>query len=311
MALIPIAKDDDAGQKTFTNSADLVGRNPQYGLDIAGMLSKTPPAQQIYYATVLSEAKSGWTPALQEKYFKWFSTAFTYKGGNSYIGFIEKARKMALAHVSKDKMDHFNAISGNSLLITNGRRVAVAGNPKGPGRNWTMEDALAVVNSDSTDRSFTQGRMLFSASLCSNCHSIKGEGGSVGPELTQLGTRFSNRDILESIIHPSKVISDQYAATEFTMKDGTTVFGRLKNEDGGKYYISMNPFAPQTLQVINKKDVVSSKLSDVSIMYPGTINRLNKEELKDLMAYLVSGANKSHDVYKPKANKTTASAGSK
>ncbi len=306
MALLAVAKDDDNGQKTFTSSSDLVGRNPQYGLDIAGMLAKTPPAQKIYYATVLSEAKNGWTPALREKYFQWYNTAFGFKGGNSYIGFIEKARKMALANASKEKFEHFNSISGNSLLVTKGRNVAVVGNPKGPGRDWKMEDALNVVNNDSTDRDFAQGKMLFTAALCSNCHSMKGEGGgAVGPDLSQLGTRFSNRDILESIILPSKVISDQYAATDFIMKDGSTITGRLKNEENGKYYISMNPFSPQTLQVIQKKDVASTKLSNVSIMFPGTINRLNKEELKDLLAYLTSGANKNHEVYKPKANKAT------
>ncbi len=308
MALLATAKDDKNYQKTFTSSSDLVGRNPQYGLDIAGMLAKTPPAQKIYYATVLSEAKAGWTPALREKYFQWYSTAFAYKGGNSYVGFIEKARKMALTNAPKEKMEHFSTISGNAMLVANGRRFTVLGNPKGPGRDWKMDDAMQVVNTDSTNRDFANGKMLFSASLCSTCHNMRGEGGgAVGPDLTQLGTRFSNRDILESIIQPSKVISDQYAATEFTMKDGSVVSGRLKNEENGKYYISMNPFAPQTLQVVLKKDVVKTKLSDVSIMYPGTINRLNKEELKDLLAYLTSGGDKNNDVYKAKPNKSTAS----
>jgi putative heme-binding domain-containing protein len=124
-----------------------------------------------------------------------------------------------------------------------------------------------------------------------------------------LDPTLHNRDILEAIIEPSKEISDQYAATDFIMKDGSTLTGRLKSDENGKYYVSMNPFAPQTLQVILKKDVASTKLSDVSIMYPGTINRLNKEELKDLMAFLVSAANKSHDIFKPKAAKSTATSG--
>jgi hypothetical protein len=42
-------------------------------------------------------------------------------------------------------------------------------------------------------------------------------------------------------------------------------------------------------------------------MFPGTINRLNKEELKDLIAYMVSGANKNHAIYKPKTAKNTNS----
>ena len=158
-----------------------------------------------------------------------------------------------------------------------------------------------TVQKDSTDRSFEQGKMLFSAVQCISCHTMKGEGGAVGPALTQLGTRFSSRDILESILEPNKVISDQYAYTSFYMKDGKSVTGRLKNEDSEKYYISQNPFAPQTFREVMKKDVVRTRISDVSSMYPGMINSLNKEELKDLMAYLVSGSNENHQIYKAKA----------
>jgi putative heme-binding domain-containing protein len=304
MALMATAKDDKNDQKTFTGSEDLVARHPQYGLDIAGMLAKTPPAQQIYYATVLGDAKSGWTTPLREKYFKWFNTAFTYRGGNSYIGFIEKSRQMALAKVPKEKFEYYNNLSGSSLLVANGNRVSFVGNPKGPGRNWKLEDAVAAVSDDTTNRNFAQGKMLFSAALCASCHRMRGEGGSSGPDLSQVGTRFTPKDILESIIHPNKVISDQYAATEFTLKDGSTIFGRLKNEEGGKYYVSTNPFSPNVVETIAVRDVVDKKLSDVSIMFPGTINRLNKEEVKDLLAYLVSGANKNHEIYKPK-NATT------
>jgi len=44
--------------------------------------------------------------------------------------------------------------------------------------------------------------------------------------------------------------------------------------------------------------VSSTKLSRISLMMPGLINRLNNEELKDLLAYLMAGGNKEHDVYK-------------
>lgn len=300
LVLLSLAKDDDAGQKAITQSSDLILRNPQYGLDIAGMLAKTPPAQQIYYATVLSEAKNGWTPVMREKYFKWFYTAFGFKGGNSYIGFIDKARKMALANAPKEQFAHFNTISGNALLEGNGMKLVNLAKPKGPGKSWKMADGLTAIQNDSTNRDFEQGKMMFAATLCGTCHGMRGEGGSVGPDLTQLGTRFSSRDMLESIIEPNKVISDQYASTTFFLKNGTSVLGRLMNEDKDKYSISQNPFAPQTLREILKKDVVRTRISDVSIMFSGMINRLNKEELKDLMAYLTAGGNKDHEVYKPK-----------
>ncbi|MEJ7739828.1 MAG: c-type cytochrome [Chitinophagaceae bacterium] len=301
------AKDDDSLQKTFSNSSDLILRNPQYGLDIAGMLSKTPPAQQIHYATALSAAKDGWTQQTRDKYYKWFTTAFGYKGGNSYIGFIDRARKMALATVSKDQFAHYNALSGSALLdANNGNRLATTvTRPKGPGRNWNLDSALAVIQNDSTTRNLEQGKAMYGATLCSSCHRLGGEGGEIGPDLSQLGTRFSVKDILVSIIEPSKEISDQFAATYFYMKDGSSVVGRVKNQDKNKYYISQNPFAPQSIREIPKKDVSKASISDApSIMFPRLINPLNSEELKDLMAYLVSGGNKNHEVYKTKMAKT-------
>lgn len=304
LALMDKAKDNDSLQKTFSNSSDLILRNPQYGMDIAEMLAKTPPAQQIYLATALSVAKDGWTPQTHDKYFKWVSTAFGYKGGHSYIGFIDRARKMALANVSKDEFARYDKLSGGALLdANNGNRLATnVARPKGPGRRWLLDSALAVIEANSTPRNHEQGKAMFSATLCSSCHRLGGEGGEIGPDLTQLGTRFSNKDILESIINPSKEVSDQFAATYFYMKDGSSIVGRVKNQDNTKYYVSQNPFAPQSIRQIAKKDVARASKSDApSIMFPGLINSLNPEELKDLMAYLVSGGNKNHEVYKQKS----------
>lgn len=292
------AGSNDLGLETSTASSDLILRNPQYGLDIARMLEKVPPLQQTYYATMLSREKTGWTPDLRTKYFTWFANAFKFQGGRSYIGFIDKARKLALANVSKDQFDRYDKLSGAELLSKSGNDLATDYIPKGPGRRWELDKALAVVDSGLIARNFDTGKNIFSAVLCRNCHSMGGQGGDIGPDLTQLGTRFSNKDMLESIIYPDKVVSDQYASTIFTLKNGESVLGRLVNEDKGSYSISQNPFAPDQLRKIPKKDVVSKKYSTVSIMLPGLINSLNPNELKDLIAYLKSGGNQEHEVYK-------------
>lgn len=300
MALMATAKDENPKDKSVSEGSDLILRNPQYGLDIANMLAKVPPAQQTYYANVLSQAKTGWTPQLQETYFKWFANAFQFKGGRSFVGFIDKSRKAALKNVPQDRFAYFNALSGDSLLNRSGIDLAQVARPKGPGKNWQMETALPLVQEGLTGRNLEQGKAMYAATLCSSCHAMKGEGGAVGPDLTQLGTRFSARDMLEAIIHPSKTISDQYAATVFSLKNGSSVLGRLTNEDATKYYISQNPFAPETVRTLLKKDVIKTKVSDISVMLPGMINGLNAEELKDLMAYLMSGGNKENAVYSSK-----------
>lgn len=299
MELMANAKDDSVDQKTFTQSSDLIFRNPQYGLDIASMLSKTPPAQQTYYAVMLSAADEGWTPELHNQYFKWFANAFThYKGGQSFVGFVDRARKLALEHVPNDRLAYFNTLSGDTLLNKSGRSLASdAKQPEGPGRRWTMEEAVPATDTLS-NADFDNGKAMFTASLCSSCHGMRGEGADIGPDLTQLGTRFSTKDMLEAIIDPSKTISDQYAATIFYLKGGNSVVGRLINQNDQSYFVSQNPFSPDQLREIPKADVTRTKLSDVSIMLPGLINRLNEQELRDLMAYLMAGGNKDHPIYK-------------
>jgi putative heme-binding domain-containing protein len=160
-----------------------------------------------------------------------------------------------------------------------------------------VEEALAIVDSGNGSRNYEQGKAMFAASLCRTCHQVKGEGGVAGPDLTQLGTRFSNKDMLEAIIAPSKTISDQYGSTVFFLKTGGSVLGRLIRQDNEKYYISQNPFDTQTIKVILKKNVVRTRVSEISPMLPGMINGLNPDELKDLMAFLKSGGNPNHPVY--------------
>ncbi len=302
LPLLDIVKDDTTEQPTVSASSDLIMRNPQYGMDLAEVLSSTPPAQQIYNAILLSNVKSGWTEDDFDKYFKWLYKAYGYKGGRHYLEYLKETKKEALSLVPKNKYKYYDSISTNTKSeksVIDWVRVMSDG---GPGRQWKLQAALDTVEV-LENRDFKSAQAMYTASACITCHTMRGEGGTIGPDLTQLGTRFTKRDILESIIEPNKVISDQYASTVFSLKDGNSVIGKLVKEENGKYYVSQNPFAPDQLKEINVKDVVTSKPADVSLMPPLLINNLNPERLRDLMAYLVSGGNENHPVFKPKDKK--------
>tara|TARA_R110002020_G_scaffold22405_1_gene75759 strand:+ start:34156 stop:36849 length:2694 start_codon:yes stop_codon:yes gene_type:complete len=288
----------DVMANTATNSSDLILRNPEYGMDIAQTLKNMPPAQHTYYGIVLSNVTEGWTPALRERYFKWFYRAFSFKAGRSYIGFIDKARQMALSHVPKSQFELYNKMSGDSLLSSSGNDLAFAVQPKGPGKNWQKGDIADLLANGLGKRNFEQGANMYVATTCITCHSMRGKGENIGPDLTQLGSRFSQEDILKAIIDPSEVISDQYNSTTFELKNGQSVVGRLVNEDDKNYTISQNPYAPEITRDIAKDQVVGRKLSTISLMPPGTINRLNPEELKDLLAYLITGGDPDNEMYK-------------
>jgi len=282
-----------------TSSSEVVMRNPQYGLDIANMLAQMPSTQHTFYATVLSQQKAGWTEETRNRYFSWFNKAFDYKGGRSYVGFIDRARKIALTNVSKADFAKYDKMSGGEKLSQSGNDLVGEYSIKGPGRRWSLEQADSVITAESIKgRDFETGKLIYHAVLCSKCHAIAGEGENAGPDLTQLATRFSTKDVLEAIIDPNKAISDQYAATAISFKNGGSIVGRIANEDDTHYYVAQNPFTPNELEKVAKKDVASMYYSPVSVMLPGLINGLNPEELKDLMAFLMSGGNKDNDLYK-------------
>jgi putative heme-binding domain-containing protein len=103
--------------------------------------------------------------------------------------------------------------------------------------------------------------------------------------------------MLQSIVEPSKTISDQYGATVFYLKEGGSVVGRMINQDNDKYTISQNPFSPQTTRDVLKKDVLRTRISEISPMLPGMINRLNGQELRNLLGYLKAGGDKNNALY--------------
>jgi len=282
------------------SSEDLILRNPQYGLDIARMLEKMPEPQQTYLAIMLSKAEKGWNPEMRETYFSWYRKAFSYRGGNSYIGFIDKARNFALKNVSKGKRKYYDELSGGDLLTDSGNDLERSDYPKGPGKNYQLKDMDTLFAAELKNRSFKTGKSMYNATTCIRCHSIKGDGGNVGPDLTQIGTRFSTKDIMEAILLPSKTISDQYATTEFQLKNGKSMVGKITNEDEENYYIAQNPYVADVLVKVPKKNVSSKNYSSVSSMLPGLVNSLNAEELRDLVAYLKSGGDENHPVFKSK-----------
>jgi putative heme-binding domain-containing protein len=94
-------------------------------------------------------------------------------------------------------------------------------------------------------------------------------------------------DILESIIDPSKVISEQYANEELTLKNGDLAVGRIVDENDTTVTVRPSLLGPD-MRTIQKSDVQSKQLSKVSPMPPGLVSTLSKEDILDLLAYLAS-----------------------
>ncbi len=122
---------------------------------------------------------------------------------------------------------------------------------------------------------------------CAACHRFGSEGGGVGPDLTAVGGRFGVRDLLDAIVEPSKVISDQYAAVSIAKTDGQVVTGRVGNMHGDILSVIEDMFDPGATTDVRRGDIEEMKLSDVSPMPAGLLNSLTEGEIQDLCAFLL------------------------
>src|SRR5689334_383508 len=95
-----------------------------------------------------------------------------------------------------------------------------------PAVQASREAMLEAHVKDEKGGSAAEGRPLFEK-LCAGCHRFGAIGKDVGPDLTTITSRFKKRDILESILFPSKIISDQYQAEMIELNDGTLITGVL------------------------------------------------------------------------------------
>ena len=131
------------------------------------------------------------------------------------------------------------------------------------------------------------------------CHRIGNEGSSgVGPDLSGAGSRYSIRDLLENIIEPSAVISDQFGTEQIERSDGDPLIGRVVGEEDGELLVMANPFAPDDKTKVKTSAVKSRKPFNLSMMPPGLINSLNPEELQDLLAFILSSANPDDPMFR-------------
>lgn len=266
----------------------LLARNESYAHGVNAVGDSRPNRQAIAYAYALREARAGWTPALRKAFFTWFTRTRNWHGGNSFTKFLENIRTESLANFVPDA-EHtaLDELSKQAPPAPPANYVA----PKGPGRNYTVDESVALAQGGLHGRNFEQGKAMFTSTLCIRCHHFNGEGGNIGPDISGAGNRYTLRDLLENIIEPSKVISDQYGTDQLELKDGSTVIGRVVVEENDKLFVMTSALAPESLTPVNVGDVKSRKPYPVSMMPVGLVNGLNKEELLDLLSYIQSGGN--------------------
>lgn len=126
------------------------------------------------------------------------------------------------------------------------------------------------------------GRALF-VKNCASCHRLFGSGGEIGPDLT--GANRKNIDyILQNIVDPSAVVNKDFLMTSFTLSDGRVVNGIVTAENEETLVVQS---ALQKMTIL-KSDVEEREASKLSLMPDGVLQTLQPEQIRSLVAYLMS-----------------------
>ena len=154
-------------------------------------------------------------------------------------------------------------------------------------RDWTVRDLEPEISAIHQGKmgSSTEGKQVFHQVGCAQCHRFGSEGGSVGPDLTGAAQRLGLVALLESMVEPSKVITEGYGSQEWELKDGEVITGSVDREEPGLWIIRTSSSADGTLR-LPKANVQSQRASTLSNMPAGMLNSLEKRQIADLLRYL-------------------------
>jgi putative heme-binding domain-containing protein len=291
-------------------------------LEAPGFVAKTIPLlesaatheEQLHYIEQLRDVKTGWSPDLRRRYFSWWLQPHEkaehpaalhqwfadvdrrYVDGAWMDKYLGEFRRDAVANLTGAERLEFAALLETPLrpaqMVPRSTRQFV--------REWTMADLLPYLPQASSRRNFERGRQAFVDAQCLSCHRFGNDGGSLGPELTAIGSKYDRRSLLESILEPSKALNEQYLNTTLELSDGETLTGRLVGDSPQEVEIETNPFGGGREEIPRKniKRIIPSKFSP---MPEGLVNTLQREEILDLLAYLESNGRSSAAAFQTSA----------
>ena len=130
-----------------------------------------------------------------------------------------------------------------------------------------------------------RGRKVFQKANCIKCHRFGNEGENVGPDLTSLRRRFQRKEVIESLLFPSQVISDQYRMVTVVTNEGLVHNGMPIPDTSNNDKLVLLLQDATRLEIPRSK-IALVKKSNTSVMPVGVLKELSPEEIVDLFAFL-------------------------
>ena len=130
-------------------------------------------------------------------------------------------------------------------------------------------------------------RVFFGAGSvrCASCHRFQGRGTHTGPDLTAIAARTSRRDVLQSILLPSREMAPQFVPSIITTKEGRVHQGLWQGYDDNGDRESFLA-ADGSIFQLDPAQIESRQMAKISIMPEGLQKQLSIEDIRNLLALL-------------------------
>jgi putative heme-binding domain-containing protein len=255
-----------------------------------------PPEERIHTAYCLRVMDRGWTPELRDRVVAWFDDAREFRGAASMEGYVDAIWDDVLERFPDEDRTAAEERLESRRAERARRADALVTEVEGdrPGRSdlaqMSFEELAEYLEYDvmAYERyNPEQGERVFHRARCSACHVFGDIGRGGGPDLSTVIKRFRRREVLESIMFPSRVISDQYQAVDVELDDGSLHSGMVVEDAAGRLTL-INANGDRL--DLDKARIRSREPSALSIMPEGLLDTMNLSDLASLIRFLDEGA---------------------
>jgi putative membrane-bound dehydrogenase-like protein len=235
----------------------------------------------------------------------WHSKLVEY-GQEQVIEFTAPTMEGAYTYVCSFPGHH--RMMRGTLFVTDNLKEFLIKNPQKEIKvtEWKHSDFTDDLKRVGEHRSFAEGKQLFTTLGCAQCHQMSKDSPKldinlprpVGPDIDET-VKKHKRDakvLLLEMLEPSKNIDEKYRQMTIELDDGTSRTGIIIAEDATTVTIMTG--SPAKEQKIAKKAIDSRRASPVSIMPTGLLNTLDKEQILDLLAYVLAAGNADDPAFK-------------
>ncbi len=194
-----------------------------------------------------------------------------------------------------------------TLYVTNNLEDFLVRNPEQVTKmtEWKLADLEKDLKRVGQHRNFERGQQLFTKLACAQCHKLDNKSVAlsrsltVGPNLDEVVKKHKHdaKAILMEILEPSRKIEEKFRTVLLGLEDGTTLNGNIVSENPTTLTILTGP--PQFKETkVAKSAIEARRSSPVSIMPAALLNTLDKEQILDLLAYVIAGGNAQDGAFK-------------